>query len=136
MNHIVIKNVLSKIFISIIFISCSGPGFLVKAKLLHTNQQMDRLSTGGRKDSALSALSYPSMIFFESFWPSSKTVIFSPVASDLILQDDKRYETWFFYTKFQKKDGKASRDETTPYVFLNDKFFGKGWKTYDSISAK
>jgi hypothetical protein len=133
---VLFKNTVSKLLITTILISCSGPSLFIKGPLKINKKQLDRIATGETKDSAINSLSYPALIFFESFWPNKKTVIISPVGSDLILQDDKKYETWFFYTKYQKKDGKATRDETTPYIFLNNRFYGKGWKTYDSLSAK
>lgn len=132
----VIKNKISKLIFTLFLLGCSGPGFLANSAIDYNNRMLSKIRINESKDSAFSRLYYSGIIFSEAFFPTKNNIIVSPVGSDLILKDDKKYETWFFYTKFQKKDGKASRDETTPYVFLNDKFFGKGWKTYDSISAK
>lgn len=134
MTMVLFKKSISKLIFTLVLYGCSGPGLIISGVINHNNTQLGKITYGNSKDSVFNNMSYGAIIISESFWPKKKSIILSPVGSDLILQEDKRYETWFFYSKYKKNDGKATRDETTPYVFLNNRFYGKGWNVYDSIS--
>lgn len=129
-----IKKHILPLFIALLMSGCYGPVLYGKSWINLNNKQLDRILINESKDSAFNRLTNSAIVFTEALGHNKHKLILSPLGSDLIYHQEKRFETWFFYTNCKKRDGKATRDETTPYVFLNNRFYGKGWELYDSIS--
>lgn len=51
----------------------------------------------------------------------------NPYRVEILTQNKKTYNVFYYFTHLVKTDGMVSDDELTPLVFDNDKLIGKGW---------
>lgn len=55
---------------------------------------------------------------------------------DSFLRDGSTFTVLYYRTRQIHSDGKTSRDETTPLVFVDDKLVGRGTSAIDHATAK
>jgi hypothetical protein len=127
--------IISIIFSFIILLSsCQATQYAIDI-IKSNNKLISKLEQGYPKDTFYLYLN-PYNFSEKKFFNTYKNYKTNPLATEILIKDSDRIEVIYLYTQTQVIDNFVEKNEITPILFLNNKFLGKGWTLYDSISAK